>query len=190
MIGVKRVAYSCAFMIVASASVLTGCGSGQLSSSAPSTAGAVGAPHVLPLPFPWWSASTNGATSCRNWAAPAQASRPCWPAHRSTRMTTSPHRPMPYRSPARNWLSSTVLTTTTGPPSWPRRQRHRFPSSTRPWSPGPPEGANPHLWYSPSAVTMFADAVTAQLGKINPSAAKYFEDRRVAFEAALGPTRT
>jgi zinc/manganese transport system substrate-binding protein len=52
MIGVKRVAYSCAFMIVASASVLTGCGSGQASSSAPSTAGAVGAPHCPATPVP------------------------------------------------------------------------------------------------------------------------------------------
>jgi zinc/manganese transport system substrate-binding protein len=48
-----------------------------------------------------------------------------------------------------------------------------------------PEGANPHLWYSPSAVTLVADAVTSQLSKIDPSAATYFGARRAAFGAEL-----
>jgi zinc/manganese transport system substrate-binding protein len=48
-----------------------------------------------------------------------------------------------------------------------------------------PDGANPHLWYRPSAVTAVADAVTAELGKIDPRLRDYFIDRRAAFNAAL-----
>jgi zinc/manganese transport system substrate-binding protein len=50
-----------------------------------------------------------------------------------------------------------------------------------------PDGANPHLWYRPSAVTAVADAVTAELSKIDPQTRAYFADRRVAFTAALQP---
>lgn len=50
-----------------------------------------------------------------------------------------------------------------------------------------PDGANPHLWYSPAAVTFTADAVTSELKKIDPSAASYFDGRRAAFSTALGP---
>jgi len=50
-----------------------------------------------------------------------------------------------------------------------------------------PDGANPHLWYSPSAVTAVADAVTAELSKIDPQAASYFGDRRSAFTTGLQP---
>ncbi|MGB8210729.1 MAG: zinc ABC transporter substrate-binding protein [Mycobacterium sp.] len=48
-----------------------------------------------------------------------------------------------------------------------------------------PDGANPHLWYRPSAVTAVADAVTAELSKIDPQTRAYFADRRMAFTAAL-----
>lgn len=48
-----------------------------------------------------------------------------------------------------------------------------------------PDGANPHLWYRPSAVTAVADAVTAELSKIDPQTRAYFADRRLAFTAAL-----
>ncbi len=50
-----------------------------------------------------------------------------------------------------------------------------------------PDGANPHLWYRPSAVTAVADAVTAELSKIDPQTRAYFTDRRMAFTAALQP---
>jgi zinc/manganese transport system substrate-binding protein len=50
-----------------------------------------------------------------------------------------------------------------------------------------PDGANPHLWYRPSAVTAVADAVTAELSKIDPQTRAYFADRRRAFTAALQP---
>jgi zinc/manganese transport system substrate-binding protein len=50
-----------------------------------------------------------------------------------------------------------------------------------------PDGANPHLWYLPSAVTAVADAVTAELSKIDPQAANYFSQRRAEFTAAMAP---
>jgi zinc/manganese transport system substrate-binding protein len=50
-----------------------------------------------------------------------------------------------------------------------------------------PEGANPHLWYRPTAVTAVSDAVTAELSKLDPQAASYFAGRRSAFTTALGP---
>ncbi|MGZ4525425.1 MAG: metal ABC transporter solute-binding protein, Zn/Mn family [Mycobacterium sp.] len=50
-----------------------------------------------------------------------------------------------------------------------------------------PDGANPHLWYLPSAVTAVADAVTAELRNIDPPAASYFSQRRSEFTASLAP---
>jgi len=50
-----------------------------------------------------------------------------------------------------------------------------------------PDGANPHLWYLPSAVTAVADAVTAELSKLNSQAGDYFSQRRSQFTTALGP---
>jgi zinc/manganese transport system substrate-binding protein len=49
------------------------------------------------------------------------------------------------------------------------------------------DGGNPHLWYSPSAVTAVADAVTAELSKLDPQAAGYFDDRRAALTTTLKP---
>jgi zinc/manganese transport system substrate-binding protein len=50
-----------------------------------------------------------------------------------------------------------------------------------------PDGANPHLWYLPSAVTAVADSLTAELSKIDPHAADYFSRRRAQFTAAIAP---
>jgi zinc/manganese transport system substrate-binding protein len=50
-----------------------------------------------------------------------------------------------------------------------------------------PDGANPHLWYKPEAVGALADAVSAELAKINPEAADYFAAQRSAFAASLQP---
>ena len=50
-----------------------------------------------------------------------------------------------------------------------------------------PDGANPHLWYRPSAVAAVADAVTAELSKLDPQTQAYFTDRRSAFTTALQP---
>jgi zinc/manganese transport system substrate-binding protein len=52
------------------------------------------------------------------------------------------------------------------------------------------DGANPHLWYSPAAVTAVADAVTAKLTEIDPGAADYFADRRAQFGTAMTPYST
>jgi zinc/manganese transport system substrate-binding protein len=50
-----------------------------------------------------------------------------------------------------------------------------------------PDGANPHLWYMPSAVTAVADAVTAELSKLDPQAGDYFSQRRSQFTATMAP---
>lgn len=49
------------------------------------------------------------------------------------------------------------------------------------------DGANPHLWYSPSAVHAVADAVTAELSRLEPAAGDYFQARRAEFDTALKP---
>lgn len=50
-----------------------------------------------------------------------------------------------------------------------------------------PDGANPHLWYLPSAVTEVADAVTGEFSKLDPQATDYFTQRRAQFAAAIAP---
>jgi zinc/manganese transport system substrate-binding protein len=49
------------------------------------------------------------------------------------------------------------------------------------------DGANPHVWYRPAAVTAVADAVTAELKTLAPAAAGYFDQRRQAFAQSLQP---
>jgi zinc/manganese transport system substrate-binding protein len=49
------------------------------------------------------------------------------------------------------------------------------------------DGANPHLWYMPSAVTAVADAVTAELRKVDPRAGDYFSQRRAQFTTTMAP---
>ncbi|MDF2823588.1 MAG: transporter substrate-binding protein, partial [Mycobacterium sp.] len=49
------------------------------------------------------------------------------------------------------------------------------------------DGVNPHAWYSPTAVTGLADAVTAELGKLAPESADYFEGRRDEFTTQMQP---
>jgi zinc/manganese transport system substrate-binding protein len=43
------------------------------------------------------------------------------------------------------------------------------------------EGANPHQWYSPSAVRRVIEAIVADFDKLDPSAAPYFAQREQAF---------
>ncbi len=43
------------------------------------------------------------------------------------------------------------------------------------------EGANPHQWYSPTAVHRFVDAIVADYDRLDPSAATYFAQRKQAF---------
>jgi zinc/manganese transport system substrate-binding protein len=48
--------------------------------------------------------------------------------------------------------------------------------------------ANPHRWYSPADVDKVAAAISADLARIDPSDAAYFDERRTAFETrALAP---
>lgn len=52
-----------------------------------------------------------------------------------------------------------------------------------------PDGANPHLWYSPPAVSAVADAVTAGLTQLSPRAADYLRGRRATLSDNLRPYR-
>lgn len=52
-----------------------------------------------------------------------------------------------------------------------------------------PEGANPHLWYSPEAVDLVGAAATDQLKTARPDAAAYFDDRVADADAAFAPYR-
>ncbi|MDX6222873.1 MAG: zinc/manganese transport system substrate-binding protein [Frankiales bacterium] len=45
-----------------------------------------------------------------------------------------------------------------------------------------PAGGNPHRWYSPGDVETVADTITADLKKIDPADAGYFDQQRTAFE--------
>jgi zinc/manganese transport system substrate-binding protein len=49
------------------------------------------------------------------------------------------------------------------------------------------EGDNPHIWYGPAYVYEVADAVTAQLRKLEPDAADYFDERHADWRAAMAP---
>jgi zinc/manganese transport system substrate-binding protein len=44
-----------------------------------------------------------------------------------------------------------------------------------------PDGGNPHRWYSPADVEAVADTITADLKKLDPADAAYFDQRRAAF---------
>lgn len=47
---------------------------------------------------------------------------------------------------------------------------------------GTPDGGNPHRWYSPADVERVADTITADLKKVDPGDAAYFDTQRKAFE--------
>lgn len=44
-----------------------------------------------------------------------------------------------------------------------------------------PDGGNPHQWYSPASVAAVADAITADLTKLDPGDASYFRAQRQRF---------
>jgi len=44
------------------------------------------------------------------------------------------------------------------------------------------EGDNPHRWYDPANVEAVAKAITADLKKLDPKHASYYDERRAAFE--------
>jgi zinc/manganese transport system substrate-binding protein len=45
-------------------------------------------------------------------------------------------------------------------------------------------GGNPHRWYDPGDVETVADAITADLKKLDPADASYFDSRRARFESS------
>jgi zinc/manganese transport system substrate-binding protein len=45
-----------------------------------------------------------------------------------------------------------------------------------------PDGGNPHRWYSPSDVATVANQITADLKKLDPADASYFDQQRASFE--------
>jgi len=47
---------------------------------------------------------------------------------------------------------------------------------------GTPDGGNPHRWYSPADVDKVADTITADLKKVDPGDAAYFDTQRTTFE--------
>ena len=47
---------------------------------------------------------------------------------------------------------------------------------------GIPDGGNPHRWYSPDDVEKVADAITADLKKLDPADAAYFDAQRTKFD--------
>jgi zinc/manganese transport system substrate-binding protein len=46
---------------------------------------------------------------------------------------------------------------------------------------GAPTGGNPHRWYDPHDVELVADAITADLKRLDPADAAYFDERRDNF---------
>ncbi|MEZ5381540.1 MAG: zinc ABC transporter substrate-binding protein [Microthrixaceae bacterium] len=52
---------------------------------------------------------------------------------------------------------------------------------------GAEAGDNPHLWYSPEAVTDAGEAITRQLSEAAPGAEAYLADRATEFQQALAP---
>jgi zinc/manganese transport system substrate-binding protein len=50
---------------------------------------------------------------------------------------------------------------------------------------GVQDGEDPHLWYDPAVVEQVADAVTAELTAVNPSAEGYFANRAREWDTAM-----
>ncbi|MDO0974568.1 metal ABC transporter solute-binding protein, Zn/Mn family [Mycolicibacterium frederiksbergense] len=66
---------------------------------------------------------------------------------------------------------------------------HDHEGHEEPGHEGHGDGANPHAWYSPVAVTDVAEAVTAKLTELAPAAGEYFSARNTEFTAAMQPYR-
>jgi zinc/manganese transport system substrate-binding protein len=188
----RRVVYSCALMIVGAASVLTGCGSEQLSSSPSSPVGTAGAATDGAPPCP--TAPVAVVVSVDQWGDIAsQLGGAC--ATVKTVLASSSVDPHDYEpSPADAALftgAKLVVVNGADYDHWATELAATSASSAPVINAAEvtstPEGANPHLWYSPSAVTRVADALTAELSKLDPEAATYFSGRRTAFSATLQP---
>jgi zinc/manganese transport system substrate-binding protein len=49
------------------------------------------------------------------------------------------------------------------------------------------DGDNPHIWYGPDHVDKVADAVTAELARLAPRDASYFDRRQATWRASMAP---
>src|ERR1700730_1706963 len=54
---------------------------------------------------------------------------------------------------------------------------------------GKQPGANPHVWYDPSAVARVADRIESDLERIDPAGAAYYRGQRILFAKACRPYR-
>jgi zinc/manganese transport system substrate-binding protein len=100
---------------------------------------------------------------------------------------TDPHSYEPTAADARTIAGAQIaIVNGLGYDTWAQRLLRASPSSDRVVldvgrSLGLAEGANPHQWYSPSAVHRFVDALVAGYDRLDPSAASYFARRKQTF---------
>jgi zinc/manganese transport system substrate-binding protein len=191
-LSLRRVVRSCALIAAASVWPLTACGSGQagVSPSSPTGSAAAGIDSAPPCP----TVPVAVVVSVDQWGDIASQLGGQCATVRTVLASSSvdPHDYEPSPADAASFTGARLVVVngagydhwaadlaTTSAPSAPVVNAAEVTKAS--------DGANPHLWYSPSAVTSVADAVTIELRKIDPSAATYFSDRRAAFSLALQP---
>ncbi|MDT4893224.1 MAG: zinc/manganese transport system substrate-binding protein [Pseudonocardiales bacterium] len=167
-----------AVVAAAGALVLAGCSTSPVASKA-AVAGASGGGTVIPV-----AASINawGSILAQLGGSHVKATSII------TNPDTDPHDYEPTPADGRVIASSRLFVENgIGYDSWAARAVQASPDSARqvidvgPLT-GTPVGGNPHRWYSPSDVSKVADAITADLTKIDPADAGYFTAQRSAFE--------
>jgi zinc/manganese transport system substrate-binding protein len=100
---------------------------------------------------------------------------------------TDPHRYEPTARDARTIAGAQLaIVNGLGYDAWAQRLLRASPSGERieldvGKTLGLAEGANPHQWYSPSAVRLVIEAIVADYDRLDPSAAAYFAQRERAF---------
>ena len=171
--------------------IAAGCSAGP--TSRPDKPSGTGAPTAPPCP----TAPVTAAVSVSQWGQiVASLGGNC--ATVTTALASSsvdPHDYEPSPADARSFLRARlVVVNGAGYDAW----AEKLAAASAPRAPvvsaaavtKTPDGANPHLWYSPAAVTAVADAVTAALVRLSPSAADYFAAQRSTFAAGLTPYTT
>ena len=188
----RWILFSCALVIVAATSVLTGCGSERLSSSPSNSAGTAGEATDGAPPCP--TAPVAVVVSVDQWGDIASRLGGACATVKTVLASSSvdPHDYEPSPADAASFTGAKlVVVNGAGYDHWAADLAATSASSVPVVDAAvvtkTPDGANPHLWYSPSAVTLVADAVTSALSKVDPGAATYFRDRRAVFNTALQP---
>lgn len=107
---------------------------------------------------------------------------------------TDPHEYEPTARDARAFASADyAIVNGAGYDTWARQMLDANPDSARleldvGKLAGRMPGDNPHMWYSPAIVTQVADQITADLKRLDPADASYFDRRLTAFQSvALAP---